>query len=36
MAVIEYEADVQNPVPALTKCVASMRALTGETPILNR
>ena len=26
MAVIEYEADVENPVPALTKCVASMKA----------
>jgi len=25
-AVIEYEADVENPVPALTKCVESMRA----------
>lgn len=25
MAVIEYEADVDNPVPALTKCVESMR-----------
>jgi len=25
MAVIEYEADVDNPVPALTKCVQSMR-----------
>lgn len=24
-AVIEYEADVENPVPALTRCVASMR-----------
>ena len=29
MAVIEYEADVENPVPALTKCVETMRALTG-------
>jgi sugar phosphate isomerase/epimerase len=28
MAVIEYEADVQNPVPALKKCVAAMRAST--------
>jgi sugar phosphate isomerase/epimerase len=27
MAVIEYEADVDNPVPALTKCVAKMREL---------
>ncbi|HEX4054813.1 MAG TPA: sugar phosphate isomerase/epimerase [Tepidisphaeraceae bacterium] len=27
MAVIEYEADVENPVPALTKCVAKMREL---------
>jgi len=26
MAVIEYEADVENPEPALTKCVESMRA----------
>ncbi|HEY8965269.1 MAG TPA: hypothetical protein VIM58_02425, partial [Candidatus Methylacidiphilales bacterium] len=26
MAVVEYEADPENPVPALTKCVASMRA----------
>lgn len=25
MAVIEYEADVENPVPALKRCVASMR-----------
>ena len=25
-AVIEYEADVENPVPALTKCVETMRA----------
>ncbi|MFT5378523.1 MAG: sugar phosphate isomerase/epimerase, partial [Candidatus Latescibacterota bacterium] len=29
MAVIEYEADVENPVPALTKCVEKMRALVG-------
>ena len=29
MAVIEYEADVENPVPALTKCVETMRALAG-------
>ncbi len=28
-AVIEYEADVENPVPALTKCVEKMRALTA-------
>lgn len=28
MAVIEYEADPENPVPALTKCVKKMRALT--------
>lgn len=28
MAVIEYEADVENPVPALTKCVEQMRSLT--------
>jgi sugar phosphate isomerase/epimerase len=27
MAVIEYEADPQNPVPALTECVKSMRAV---------
>lgn len=26
MSVIEYEADPQNPVPALTECVAHMRA----------
>ena len=26
-AVIEYEADVENPVPALKKCVDSMRAM---------
>lgn len=29
MAVIEYEADVENPVPALKKCVETMRALAG-------
>lgn len=28
-AVIEYEADIENPVPALTKCVERMRALTA-------
>ncbi|MEM8782698.1 MAG: sugar phosphate isomerase/epimerase [Planctomycetota bacterium] len=28
-AVIEYEADVENPVPALTECVDKMRALTA-------
>ncbi|MEM6855298.1 MAG: sugar phosphate isomerase/epimerase [Planctomycetota bacterium] len=28
-AVIEYEADVENPVPALTKCVEEMRKLTA-------
>ncbi|PCJ59680.1 MAG: hypothetical protein COA79_09760 [Planctomycetota bacterium] len=28
MAVIEYEADADNPVPALTECVSKMRALT--------
>ena len=28
MAVLEYEADVENPVPALTQCVEKMRALT--------
>ena len=27
MAVIEYEADVENPVPALTDCVNKMRAI---------
>jgi sugar phosphate isomerase/epimerase len=30
MAVIEYEADVENPVPALKRCVASMRAQTAS------
>jgi sugar phosphate isomerase/epimerase len=29
MAVIEYEADVENPVPALTQCVEKMRSLAG-------
>jgi sugar phosphate isomerase/epimerase len=29
MAVIEYEADVENPVPALTRCVESMRKSAG-------
>jgi sugar phosphate isomerase/epimerase len=29
MAVIEYEADADNPVPALTKCVNKMRELAG-------
>ena len=29
MAVIEYEADVENPVPALTECVIKMRSLAG-------
>ena len=29
MAVIEYEADVENPVPALKRCVESMRANAG-------
>ena len=29
MAVIEYEADVENPVPALTRCVERMRELTS-------
>ncbi|MEO0588213.1 MAG: sugar phosphate isomerase/epimerase [Planctomycetota bacterium] len=28
-AVIEYEADVDNPTPALTKCVEKMRKLTS-------
>ncbi|NBC10742.1 MAG: TIM barrel protein [Planctomycetes bacterium] len=31
MAVIEYEADAENPVPALTKCVESMRSIAGAT-----
>jgi len=31
MAVIEYEADVENPVPALTKCVESMRSIASAT-----
>jgi len=30
MAVIEYEADVENPVPALKKCVESMRRSAGR------
>ncbi|MEM7539073.1 MAG: sugar phosphate isomerase/epimerase [Chloroflexota bacterium] len=29
MAVIEYEADVENPVPALKACVDAMRAMVG-------
>jgi len=29
VAVIEYEADVENPEPALKRCVESMRALTA-------
>lgn len=29
VAIIEYEADVENPVPALTKCVQKMRELAG-------
>lgn len=29
MAVIEYEADPENPVPALTECVNSMRTVLG-------
>lgn len=29
MAVIEYEADVENPVPALKRCVDRMRELTA-------
>jgi sugar phosphate isomerase/epimerase len=29
MAVIEYEADPENPVPALTECVQKMRAVLG-------
>ncbi len=31
MAVIEYEADVEAPVPALTECVNQMRSLAGAT-----
>lgn len=30
-SVIEYEADVEAPVPALSKCVASMREVTAPT-----
>ncbi|MEM6331769.1 MAG: sugar phosphate isomerase/epimerase family protein [Planctomycetota bacterium] len=30
-AVIEYEADPDNPIPALTKCVAKMRELTSAS-----
>ncbi len=29
-AVIEYEADVENPVPALTECVKKMRQIAGD------
>ena len=29
MAVLEYEGDAENPVPALTRCVSEMRALTA-------
>jgi len=29
MSVLEYEADVENPVPALTRCVESMRKALG-------
>ncbi|MEM1213089.1 MAG: sugar phosphate isomerase/epimerase [Planctomycetota bacterium] len=29
MAVIEYEADVEDPVPALSECVRKMRGVTG-------
>lgn len=29
MAVIEYEADAENPVPALTECVKAVRKVTG-------
>ncbi|MDR1191543.1 MAG: sugar phosphate isomerase/epimerase [Verrucomicrobiales bacterium] len=29
MSVIEYEADIENPVPALTRCVAAMRKTIG-------
>ena len=29
VAVIEYEADVESPVPALTKCVQQMRGSAG-------
>ena len=28
-AILEYEADVDNPVPALTKCVEAMRSVAG-------
>ncbi len=30
MAVIEYEADVENPEPALERCIASMRQTLGQ------
>lgn len=30
MAVIEYEADIENPAPALKRCVERMRELTGR------
>lgn len=30
MAVLEYEADVENPVPALTNCVQQMRQLIAQ------
>ena len=33
MAVIEYEADVKNPVPALTRCVETMRELVGQITV---
>lgn len=32
MAVIEYEAEVENPVPALGRCVQSMQAAMAATP----
>ena len=31
VALLEYEGDVENPVPALTKCVARMRELVTAT-----
>lgn len=33
-AVIEYEADVDNPVPALTRCVQAMREVLSGAPAL--
>ena len=31
VALLEYEGDVENPVPALTKCVSRMRELVTAT-----